>query len=322
MPRHFNDLMIGTLELFCCAAKLGSFTHAADSLGISPAAVSKTISRLEKKIGVPLFIRTTRHVTLTKAGRYYADQCGAMLDMLYETESWIHAQQNIPEGEVHINLPNPYAYWRIFPLMPKFRQKYPQIKVHFHVNFREITGNEQYLDLAIIARQELPQNMIARELETVSFVMVASPEYLHHSPRPETLEDLSAHDLINLQFPGETRKNTWPVNVDGKLTEIDIKSHYVCHDDMLSGLYLALYGNGIHIIYDFVVDEAVKQGRLITLLPQYRGPTHTFYLCYLPDAVKSSRTKAFADFIVKELHENKPGYRVPYGYSRFKPSEE
>lgn len=96
MPRHFDDLMLGTLELFCRAAELQSFSQAAQVLNISPAAVSKTIARLEQKLGSPLFVRTTRHVRLTEAGEQYLSYCRTALDAMYDAENALQDMKTIP----------------------------------------------------------------------------------------------------------------------------------------------------------------------------------------------------------------------------------
>lgn len=99
MPRHFDDLMLGTLELFCRAAELQSFSQAAQVLNISPAAVSKTIARLEQKLGSPLFVRTTRHVRLTEAGEQYLSYCRTALDAMYDAENALQDMKTIPAGK-------------------------------------------------------------------------------------------------------------------------------------------------------------------------------------------------------------------------------
>src|SRR5476649_1604595 len=113
MQRNFDNVLLGSIELFCFAAELGNFTAAANAAGVTPAAVSRSISRLEERLGVRLFVRTTRHIQLTNSGREYYEECRLALSQLIEAERRVTGQQLEPSGVLRISMPTTYGHYRI-----------------------------------------------------------------------------------------------------------------------------------------------------------------------------------------------------------------
>jgi DNA-binding transcriptional LysR family regulator len=118
MTRQFDDILLGSIELFCSTAELGSFTAAANVAAVTPAAVSRAVSRLEARLGVRLFVRTTRSLALSDAGREYYEQCRAALNQLVEAERLVTGRQSAPSGVLRISMPTPYGHYRVLPLLP------------------------------------------------------------------------------------------------------------------------------------------------------------------------------------------------------------
>ena len=118
MNRQFDDLMLGSLELFCVAAEKGGFTAAATVAGVTPAAVSRTVARLEERLGVRLFTRTTRQIHLSEAGQAYYEQCRQALNQLVEAGREVSGRQVAPSGLLRISAPTTYGHYRLLPLLP------------------------------------------------------------------------------------------------------------------------------------------------------------------------------------------------------------
>src|SRR5690349_24647307 len=116
MQRHFEDMQLGSIELFVLAGEQGSFTAAAAMAGVTPAAVSRSIARLEERLGVRLFVRTTRQIRLTDAGRHYFEQCRSALSQLVDAEREVTGQQTTPSGLLRISMPTPYGHYRVLPI--------------------------------------------------------------------------------------------------------------------------------------------------------------------------------------------------------------
>ena len=117
MKRQFDDVLLGSIELFCLAAEAGSFTAAAHTAGVTPAAVSRSVSRLEKRLGVRLFVRSTRSIRLTEGGKTYFEQSRLALSQLVEAERKVTGEQVQPAGTLRISAPTTYGHHRLLPLL-------------------------------------------------------------------------------------------------------------------------------------------------------------------------------------------------------------
>ncbi|MGL4241374.1 MAG: LysR family transcriptional regulator, partial [Beijerinckiaceae bacterium] len=147
-----TELTVGALEIFCAAAERESFTEAAQALGLSPAAVSRSIARLEARLGAPLFVRTTRRVRLTSAGRSYFQQCSLALGQLREAGRELSGEQRELAGEIRLSLPVPYAHARLLPLLARFRAAHPRVAFHMQLSNRNVDFTADAVDLAVRAR--------------------------------------------------------------------------------------------------------------------------------------------------------------------------
>ncbi|NQD94379.1 LysR family transcriptional regulator, partial [Pseudomonas sp. CrR25] len=220
MKRHFDDIQLGSIELFCLAAEEGSFTAAALSAGVTPAAVSRSISRLEERLGTRLFARTTRSIRLTESGRAYFQQCRQALTQLVEAEREVMGKQLEPTGELRISIPTTYGHYRILPLLSRFRERHPKVKIDIHLSNRNIDFVGEGYDLAIRVRAQPDSTLIARHLEDARLVVVATPEYLTRVGTPTCLENLGDHDCIQFELPSSGRRIPWLFTENGKEREI------------------------------------------------------------------------------------------------------
>lgn len=301
MKRNFDDILLGSIELFCLAAELSSFTAAANSASVTPAAVSRSVSRLEERLGVRLFVRTTRQIRLTDAGRVYFEQCRQALSQLVDAERLVTGEQVAPAGLLRISMPTPYAHYRLLPLLPKFRALYPDVQVDVHVSNRNIDFAEEGYDLAIRGRAPTDSNMIARKLEDAELVLVASPDYLKRAGTPKKLEDLQAHECIQFELPSTGRKIPWQFRVDKKAVDITTEGGYCCSEDVLGIVTLARNGAGLVQTYRFIVEKDLENGELVELLPRFGGTSRPFILLYPHARHMSLRVRTFVDFLVKNL---------------------
>nr|BFD41208.1 LysR family transcriptional regulator [Pseudomonas sp. FFPRI_1] len=300
MSRHFDDLQLGSIELFCLAAETASFTAAAATAGVTPAAVSRAISRLEERLGVRLFVRTTRQVRLSDAGRAYYQECRQALTQLVEAERQVTGGQSVASGLLRISLPTPYAYFRLMPLLPLFHQHYPQVQVDLHVSHRNIDFAEDGYDLAIRGREPLDSNLIARRLEDAELVVVATPGYLERAGIPDTLDALAAHQCIQFALPSTGRKVPWSFQVDGKPLELDTHGSFCCLEDFLATLMLAKSGVGLMQVYRFTVQSELDSGELVEVLQAFGGRSRPFILLYPEARHVPQRVRVFIDFLLQQ----------------------
>jgi DNA-binding transcriptional LysR family regulator len=295
MQRQFDDLQLGSIELFCLAAEAGSFTAAALVAGVTPAAVSRSVSRMEERLGVRLFARTTRSVKLTDSGRRYYEECRQALAQLVEAQREVMGQQQVPSGTLRISIPTTYAHHRILPLLPEFRARYPAVKVESHISNRNIDFVGEGYDMAIRVRA------IARQLEDAALVMIASPDYLKRAGIPQTLDDLENHECIQYELPSSGRRIAWLFNDEGVPREILAEGSLSCSDDVLGGVTLAKHGAGLFQTYRFIVEKELADGSLVEVLKPYGGRSRPFTLLYPQSRHVPLRLRAFIDFLVEHL---------------------
>ena len=298
MKRHFDDVLLGSIELFCLAAELGSFTAAATAAGVTPAAVSRSISRLEERLGVRLFVRTTRHIRLTEGGQAYFEQCRSALAQLVEAERTVAGQQSAPSGLLRISMPTTYGHYRVLPKMADFRARYPEVQVDIHLSNRNIDFAEEGYDLAIRVRAPADSSLIARKLEDADLVVVATPAYLARAGVPVCLADLDHHDCIQFELPSNGKKIPWLFRKDGKDIEINSKGGYCCSEDVLGGVTLARGDAGLFQTYRFIVEEDLRKGTLREVLHEFSGCSRPFNLLYPHNRHIPLRVRAFVDFLV------------------------
>ena len=301
MKREFDDMRLGSIELFCLAAEQASFTGAANIAGVTPAAVSRSIGRMEERLGVRLFVRTTRQIRLTDGGRRYYDQCRQALLQLVEAEREVTGAQAAPAGPLRISVPTPYAHYRLLPLLPQFRKLYPDVTVEVHVSNRNIDFAGESYDIAIRGRDPADSSLIARKLEDAELVLVAAPAYLKRAGTPKTLDALKAHECIQFELPSTGRKIPWPFLVDGKQVDVATTGGYTCSEDVLGIVTLARSGAGIVQTYRFIVEQDLKTGALVELLPGHGGTSRPFILLYPHARHLSLRVRTFVDFMLAKL---------------------
>ncbi|CAN7191693.1 LysR substrate-binding domain-containing protein [Polaromonas sp. LjRoot131] len=301
MKRKFDDLLLGSIELFCLAAELSSFTAAAAAAGVTPAAVSRSVSRLEERLGVRLFVRTTRQIRLTDDGRVYFEQCRQALSQLVDAERQVTGGQAAPAGLLRISMPTPYAHYRVLPLLPLFRKRYPQVQLDVHLSNRNIDFADEGYDLAIRGRAPDDSSLIARKLEDAELVLAATPSYLKRAGKPKTLEDLQKHECIQFELPSTGRRIPWTFQVDGKDLDLATPGSYCCTEDVLGVATLARSGAGLVQTYRYILEKDLKSGELVELLPQFGGSSRPFILLYPHARHLSLRVRTFVDFLVEQL---------------------
>lgn len=294
-------MALGSIELFCLAAELGGFTAAAAAAGVTPAAVSRSVARLEERMGVRLFVRTTRHMRLTDAGRVYFEQCQQAIGQLVEAERMVTGQQLRPVGMLRISVPTTYAHYRLLPLLPEFREHNPDVRLQVHVGNRNVDFSEEGFDLAIRVRAPADSGLIVRHLEDAALVLVASPDYLARRGTPTTLNDLPQHECIQFDLPSSGRRIAWLFKDKSNDIEFHAEGGYALSDDVLGGVTLARHGAGLFQTYRFIVEDDLREGRLVEVLQTVAGRSRPFNLLYPSNRHVPLRVRSFIDFLIQKV---------------------
>ncbi|MFJ1518942.1 LysR family transcriptional regulator [Acinetobacter sp. ABJ_C1_1] len=300
MAQQLKRMMFSSVELFCLVAENESFSKAALHAGVSPAAVSRSIARLEKHLATPLFMRTTRQVRLTPQGKMYFEECKQALNQILEAEQQLKNQKQQPSGLIRISVPTPYGHYRILPLLAKFSRQYPAIEVDVQLTNKNVDFIAEGYDLAIRGRQFADSNLIARQLEQAELIVVASPEYLKNFGTPQTLDDLQHHQCIQFVLPSTGKNVPWLFN-SNQTIEYQSIGKIRCLDDILGTVTLAKHSAGLLQTYRFIVEKELKNGELLEVLTKFSGTSRPFSLLYPHKKHESFHIRVFIDFLIQEL---------------------
>lgn len=301
MSREFHDLRLGSIELFCLTAQHRGFTAAAKAAGLTAAAVSRSVARLEERLGVRLLMRTTRQVRLTEVGQRYYDQCRQALGQLSEAEREASGQQLKPSGLVRMSLPTSYGHFRVLPLLPAFSRKYPDIEVEVHLSNRNVDFTDEGFDLAVRGRVQPDSGLVARKLEDASLLIAATPGYLERQRAPRTADDLARHECIQFVLPSSGQVVPWLLKREGRIVEWPTSGRLRCAEDILGPVTLARAGAGLVQTYRFLVEDDVREGRLVEVLADHAGASRPFSLMYPGNRHMPLRVRVLIDYLVRSL---------------------
>ena len=299
--RQFDDLSLGSLELFCLTAELESFTAAAAAAGVTPPAVSRTVARLEAKLGVRLLARTTRRVRLTDSGRAYHAQCRQALAQLGDAARLLGGEQAQPAGTVRISLPTSYGHHRVLPLLAEFRRLHPGVELELQLSNRNVDLIGEGFDLAVRGRTPPDSGLVARKLEDAELVIVGSPRYLRRHGKPRDVAALAQHECIHFVLPRTGQVVPWLLTMDGRVQERTLPGAIRCADDILGPVTLARHDAGLVQTYRFIVEHDLAEGTLREVLPQCAGAARPFSLLYPAQRHMPARVRAVIDFLVERL---------------------
>jgi DNA-binding transcriptional LysR family regulator len=304
MSRHFDDLSLGSIELFCSTAELQSFTAAAHAAGLTPAAVSRSVSRLEERLGVRLLVRTTRQVRLTESGHAYFARCRQALGELIEAEREVTGDQKLPSGKVRLSLPTSYGHYRVLPLLPAFRERFPAIELDIQLSNRNIDFIADDFDLAVRGRAPPDSGLVARKLEDAQLVVVATPLYLQRHGKPTSLASLQSHDCIQFLLPSTGQVMPWLLRQPSGDFDLVTKGGLCCSDDILGTVTLARSGAGLLQTYRFMVEEDLRQGTLEEVLQAFNGASRPFSMLFQANRHMPLRVRVLIDFLLEKLEQS------------------
>jgi DNA-binding transcriptional LysR family regulator len=306
--RDFDPVQLGSIELFCKAAELRGFSAAAIAMGVTPAAVSRSITRLEKRLGVKLFARTTRQINLTDDGQLYYAHCKQALEQIRDAERALSGQQTLPSGVLRISAPTTYGHYRLMPLLPKFAALYPDIQLDVSLSNKNIDFVDEGFDLAIRLGALGDSGLVARKLEDATLGVFASPAYLRAKGAPATLADLQQHACIAFTLPSTGRAFPWrlktgtPPLMTGQ-GDFNFDGPIKIRDDVLSCVSLAASGGGLCQTFHFVVAKAVQRGELEEVLQDHAGCTRSFSVLYPHNRQLSARVRVFVEYLVQAVQD-------------------
>lgn len=291
-----TDQLNGLIALKEVASKR-SFTLAADSLGISPSAVSQIVKQLEERVGVSLLSRTTRSTSLTEAGERFLNSASPAIDQILASIEEVKSYAEKPSGLLRINLPRAIFQSYLSPLLASFQKKYPDVMVELFFEDQTSDVVESGFDAGIRLSDILAKDMVAVKLfGPVRFVTAASPAYLNKMGRPKHPKDLLSHNCLRARFGNAGIYDKWEFEYKGEEFKVQIKGSIICNDSLVMK-NLAIEGNGIIYTTEDSIQNLVKEKKLEILLNQYVTSSAGFYLYYPKRSQVLPKLRAFVDHL-------------------------
>lgn len=304
MKHDLNDMMI-----FLAVIEAGSFTLAADRLGMPKANVSRKVSRLEKNLNVILLERSTRSQHLTEAGRRYLAHCKRIHTELDLATASVCELFHSYAGDLKIGASVATGQQILRPAISRFMHQYPDLKVQLNIVNRRVDFIEEGFDVVIRIGQLKDSMLMAKKLGTVSRKIFSSPSYLAKQGNPDRVEKLSEHQLLIMNPLNNS--GSFPENNDFKLNLLSATSEGItvsCQPRLLVDDFSILKqsivdGVGIAVLPDYMCRQEVAAGHLVNILPDWGMAKVDVYALYPKHRAKIPKVKAFIDFVSKLYSE-------------------
>jgi molybdate transport repressor ModE-like protein len=282
------------MRVFVKIAEAGSLSAAARQLGLSLNAVSRQLIALEETLGTTLVERTTRHLSLTEAGRLYQERAKEILEEVAEAERGLTAQTGVASGRLYVSAPSLLGRMRLSPMLPDFLAKQTQVSIDLMLADRSIRLAEEGIDVALRVGPLEDSGLIARKLDDIQLVVCAAPDYLRRRGEPATPDDLIEHDCLGFgDVPGVAE---WSFQ-DGAARRAVRISTRLCANDLDALVRAVLAGVGLARVPSWQVAHFLADGRLRIVLEAYQRPPTPLSILTLRNRLRLPKVRAFVDFL-------------------------
>lgn len=274
----------------------GSFTAAAQELGMTKAMVSRRIAELERRLGVRLLYRSTRQLTLTEEGEQYYQRCSKAVDALTEAELMLSARQQEVTGTLKLAVPIETGQLVVGRMVAKFLQRYPAMQVELELTNRILDPISEGLDAVVRVGDMSNSNLAARRLWSTERLLCASPDYLARSPAIARPEDLLRHERVAVS--SGFLASHWCFERDGREVLVDPPSRFRVNN-ITCAREAAKAGLGLASLPAMLCLEELERGELVSLLPEWQQPRVPIYLLFPERRLMPRKLRAFIDFMLE-----------------------
>jgi DNA-binding transcriptional LysR family regulator len=293
------------IAVFICVAEAGSFTAAAERMSLTTSAVSKSVARLEQRLNMKLFARTTRRLALTDTGANYYQTCKQILASLEEAEMQMHSAQTEPCGRVRIDLPASYGKLRVLPLLIEFIAEHELLMPHITLTDRFVDPIEHDIDILVRigGPQTWPQGVERRLIGIQQHIFCAAPGYLQRRGVPETERDLHEHGCV---LYGRTDGGVYPLHFPGAHasdSEQRVVSGRIAIGNAEGQLAMVLAGLGVAQLPSWLVQEHLDAGTLVQILPELSTIGLPINVAWLKSRQSLPKVGALVDVICARLSQ-------------------
>ncbi|WP_341487598.1 LysR family transcriptional regulator [Pararhizobium sp. A13] len=287
-----------SLAVFVQAAESRSFTATGKQLGVSASAIGKAISRLEDRLKVRLFNRSTRSVALTAEGALFLDRCKKIFEEVQAAELELARASSAPRGKLKISLP--LIDMLLMPTITKFAKAYPEIELELDYSDRLVDVIEEGFDAVVRTGDASDSRLKTKTIGTFSHKIVGSPGYFKQHSIPQVPADLLGHICLHHRFPSTGKYEPWPLNEDGAPIEIELPKPYVA-STLQPLIALAEGGLGLCCVPLFTVQRQLENGSLVAVLDRFLRNSRPLRILWPATRHASPKVEAFVNFMAKNL---------------------
>lgn len=296
---------LANLEAFVRSAELGGFSSAARYMGLTPAAISRNVAQLERHLGLRLFHRNTRKLTLTEAGERFLLSVHGNLDALQSAITDASADQDRPAGALKVSVPMSFGMRYLIPILPAFLHRYPDVRVDWQFDSRQVDLVADGFDAAIGGGFELSPGVVSRPLAPAHIVAVASPSYVKGRKLPKSPDDLADWDAIVMRSGTSGRIRSWVLrHVRGDEAVAPLKAR-VAFNDPAPMTEAAVQGLGVALLAMPDVLPHLESGSLVRVLPRWYVDAGSIAIYYSTRLSLPAKTRVFIDQVIEEFQRHK-----------------
>ncbi|WP_053120756.1 LysR family transcriptional regulator [Pseudomonas sp. P1.31] len=303
--------LLAAIASFIKVVESGSIVGAAKALGVSAAAVSQTINRLETHLGVRLLQRTTRRMALTENGAVYYEKVKRIAEDLESAQSSINREDSELQGRLSIASTSAFGRHVLAPLIAGFAAQHPRLLIELSTTDGKINHIQDGIDLSLRIKPQLEDGIVARKIVSLPFIMCAAPAYLQRAGWPQSPDDLQNHACLAFRYPLDGRFLRWSFIRDGQRYDADITATAIS-DDIDALTQMAIHGAGITRLAEFVAAPYLQNGQLLPLFAQRDDATHAvvepmeIFACVQERAAMTAKVRAFIEYLTEHLKQHWP----------------
>ena len=288
----------GEMEAFVRSVELASFSAAARELRLTPSAVSKLVTRLERALKVKLLYRTTRHIHPTPEGELFLGRCRRILSEMEDAEMEVGRSRDKPRGRLRMHIGVGVAMHVIVPALPRFFERHPEVQIDLFIEDRRVDLLRENIDISVRPWAPEQGNLVVRRIFEFERMLVASPAYVRRHGAPRSPEELARHRCMGVSTIPSNRQWLFRTPSGPRAFEV-IPGASVNNADCV--YQFALAGMGVARLNEFIVAPALRDGRLVQLLKEFRAEENLQMLAIYPqERHRLPRVRAMLDF----LHES------------------
>lgn len=291
------------LESFIRSAECGSFSAAARRMGVTPAAISRNVAMLERNLGVRLFQRSNRSLSLTEDGDRFLASVTDGVESIQSAIANVTTNSGKPAGMLKVSVALTFGLDHVLPLLPSFIERYPDVRLDWSFENRQVDLIGEGFDVAIGGGMELAPGVVAQRLAPLHVIAVASPAYLESCPLPQHPHELAMLDGLSMRSAQTGRRRIWKIrNREGVETTLEHQARLVANDPEAL-CRMALMDLGVAMVAMPFVVRHLESGALRRVLPDWHADLGPISIYYASRKLLPAKTRAFVDHVTTEFRE-------------------